>query len=114
MKTRRFSTKYERYEIVKRFLSSGQSKVSWCKENDITSATLYRWIKEYNSTQDDVTFLSLQPIKSKVNRQQVKSDFIGPSNDILIELGHCKIHVPEHIGLSFIMQMMKEAEGSNV
>lgn len=114
MKIHRSIAKQERYEIVKRFLSSGQCKVPWCKENEIAPATLYRWIKEYNSLQNEVTFVPLQPRKKNVSKNQLKSEISSYSNDILIELGACKIHVPEHMGLSFIIQMMKEVEGLDV
>lgn len=114
MKIRKPSTKQERYEVVKHLLDSGQTKVSWCKENEITPATLYRWIKEYNSTQDNVTFVPLQPRRKGVRKHQVKSEASNHSNNILIELGACKIYIPEHMGLSFIMQMMKEVEDSDV
>lgn len=116
MKTRKSSTKQERYEVVKRFLNSGQTKFTWCKENDITSATLCRWIKEYHSLQDEVTFVPLQPGpgKKSVSKPQSKSEPSNHSNEILIELGACKIHVPEHMGLSVIMKMMKEVEGLDV
>lgn len=111
MNSRKITTKQERFDLVARFLKSGQSHMVWCQENDIKPNTLYRWRMEYKTIQQDVCFV---PLKSKPFKD------VGPThkdetiNNVLIELGPCKVHVPEHVAVSLLTQVLKEVVDTHV
>ena len=41
-----------RFEQVERFLASGMQITKWCKLNDMSSSTLYMWLKRYRENED--------------------------------------------------------------
>ena len=112
MSSRKFRNKEERFKLVKRFLESGQSHTVWCQENGIKSNTLYRWRLEYTkSIQKDVCFVPLKPQASKkVNPTSTQNS----SKDVLLELGTCKVHIPEHIAVPLLTQILKETVNAHV
>ena len=112
MSSRKFRTKEERFELVKRFLDSGQSHTSWCRENGIKSNTLYRWRLEYSKAiQKDVCFV---PLKSQASKKASATYIQDSSIDILFELGACKVHIPEHIAVPLLTQILKETVNAHV
>ena len=111
MSSQKTTTKQERFELVSRFLQSGQSLTVWCQENGIKPATFYRWRMEYKTMQHDICFVPLQAKASKEVHLIPKEE---PSNSVLIELGSCKVHVPEHVAVSLLRAVFKEAVDHHV
>ena len=111
MSSQKTTTKQERFDLVVRFLKSGQSHMAWCQENGIKPNTLYRWRMEYKTMQQDVCFVPLESKSSKSIHSAHKEETI---NNVLIELGPCKVHVPEHIAVSLLTAVLKEAVDSHV
>lgn len=109
---KRFATKQERYDTVESFFRSGESQMSWCKENGVASSTLYRWMKEYKQNHKEVKFVPLEP-KAGRNTQTERS-FTPDSEAVLIEIGSCKIHMPKHIAMPFIKELIKEVTDTHV
>lgn len=108
MSKRKFTTKQEREQYIQNFLTSGKTQLSWCKENEIKISTLGRWLKEYRASQSETKFI---PLVSKPKSVLVS---IPSSQEILIEIGLCKIHVPEQTGMQLILQAMKAVKDSDV
>ena len=106
------TSKQERNNLVRSFLNSGQSKSLWCKEHDIALPTFYKWLKAYHSTTKEVAFVVLKPKQTKT--VQPKQQAIEPNESIIIEVGACKVHVPEQMDVSFIVQLIQEENASNV
>ena len=106
MAKRKFTTKQEREQHIKNFLSSGKSQLSWCRENNINSSTLNNWLHNYHASQQEVKFIPLAPKQN--TSQQLHA------NEILIEIGVCKLHVPEALGIQFMKQAIKAVSESNV
>lgn len=106
MDKRKFTTKQEREQYIQNFLSSGKSQLSWCRENNIKPSTLGRWLHSYRENQQEVKFLALVPEPNAIHPQN--------SNEILIEIGVCKLHVPEALGIQFMQQAIKAVSESNV
>ena len=111
LSSRKTTTKQERFELVSRFLQSGQSHTVWCQENGIKPTTFYRWRMEYKTVQHDVCFVPLQFKASKRVHLTPKEEMI---NSVLIELGPCKVHVPEHVAVSLLRAVFKEAVDHHV
>lgn len=111
MNSRKITTKQERFELVARFLKSGQSHIIWCQENDIKPNTLYRWRMEYKTIQQKVCFV---PLKAKASKGSAFTLTEKTTNDILIELGACKVHLPEHLAVSLLTDILKEAVNTHV
>jgi hypothetical protein len=108
MDKRKFTTKQERELLIQDFLESGKSQFTWCKEHDIKNSTFGKWIRDYKSSENEVKFIPLAP-KAETRQPQ----FQNP-HEILIEIGSCRIHVPEHIGIQFLMQAVKAVSESDV
>lgn len=89
MHSKKSSPKQERYDTVTRFLKNGQSHTSWYKENVITSATLYRWRKEYNMHHQKVCFVPLTSKETRTINKSLNKDIKKEASDILIQLGFC-------------------------
>lgn len=106
MDKRKFTTKQEREQHIKNFLASGKSQVSWCRENNIPQSTLNKWLHNYRASQQEVKFIPLAPKQNTC--QQLHT------NEILIEIGVCKLHVPETLGIQFMKQAIKAVSESNV
>lgn len=111
MSSRKITTQQERFKLVARFLKSGQSHMVWCQENGIKPNTLYRWRMEYKKTQQDVCFVPLEPRSSKSVRPMHKEEII---NNVVLEFGSCKIHVPEHVAVSLLTKILKEVVDTHV
>lgn len=108
---RKITTKQERFELVARFIKSGQSHTVWCQENGIKPNTLYRWRTECKTVQQNVCFVPLEPKPSKSVHPTHKEETI---NNVLIELGPCKIHVPEHMAATLLTVVLKEVVDAHV
>ena len=106
MDKRKFTTKPEREQHIQNFLASGKSQLSWCSENNIKPSTLNRWLHSYRASQQEVKFI---PLALKPNTSQQSH-----TNEILIEIGVCKLHVPETLGIQFMQQAIKAVSESNV
>jgi len=102
----KFTTKQEREQHIKNFLASGKSQVSWCSENNIPQSILNKWLHNYRASQQEVKFIPLTP---KPNTSQQSHP-----NEILIEIGVCKLHVPKTLGIQFMKQTIKAVSESNV
>ena len=111
LSSRKTTTKQERFELVARFLKSGQSHMVWCQENGIKPNTLYRCRMEYKAVQQDVCFVPLESKSSKSTHPVYKEE---TTNNVLIEFGPCKVHVPEHMAMSLLTAVLKEAVDSHV
>ena len=106
MDKRKVTTKQEREQYVQNFLASGKTQLSWCKENNIKLSTLGRWLHDYHANQQEVKFIPLAP-KQSANKPT-------HTNEILIEIGVCRLHVPENLGIQFMQQAIKAVSESNV
>lgn len=106
MDKRKFTTKQEREQYVQNFLASGKTQLSWCEENNIKFSTLGRWLHDYHANQKEVKFVPLAP-KPSTNQ-------LIPVNEILIEIGVCRLHVPESLGIQFMQEAIKAVNESNV
>lgn len=95
------TTKQERNKYVQEFLASGKTQRSWCAENDINHSTFKDWLAEYKLNQKETKFIPLTP------KNEINSTCLHKSQEILIEIGPCKIHVPEQVGIQLIMQAIK-------
>lgn len=105
MRNRKNTTKQERLNLVRQFVASGQSQVSWCKEQGIAGSTFCKWMREYTSTTQEMKFVPLTPKKS--TGLTVTDEPKSIENTILMEIGLCKIHVPEKIAMTFLAQAME-------
>lgn len=106
MVKRKSTTKQEREQYIQNFLASGKTRLSWCNENNIKLSTLGRWLQDYRAKQQEVKFI---PFASEqcVSQQPC-------ANEILIEIGICKLYVPEKLGIHFMKQAIKAVTESNV
>ena len=111
LSSRKITTKQERFDLVARFIKSGQSHMVWCQENGIKPNTLYRWRMEYKTMQQDVCFVPLESKSSKSAHPAHKEETIS---NVLFELGSCKVHVPEHVAVSLLTAVLKEAVDTHV
>lgn len=106
MKNRKITTKQERFDIVTQFIASGQSQVSWCKNQGIAASTFSKWIKEYKSTAlEEVKFVPV--CSKKMITLAPTTESISGESTILIEIGSCKIHVPEKMAMTLLAQAME-------
>ncbi len=112
MNKRKVTSKQERNNLVRSFLNSGQPKTLWCKEHDIPLPTFYKWLKAYHGTTKEVSFVALKSKQTKM--VQPKQQTIVPNESIIIEIGACKVHVPEQTDVSFIAQLIQEVNASHV
>lgn len=106
MDKRKFTTKQVREQHIQNFLASGKSQVSWCTENNIPYSTFNKWLHNYRASQQEVKFIPLAP------KQNTSQQF--HSNEILIEIGICRLHVPETLGIQFMQQAIRAVSESNV
>ena len=111
MRNRKNTTKQERINLVTQFVASGQSQVRWCREQGIAASTFSKWIKEYKSTPEEIKFVPLCPKKSTLVTPDAEA--ITIENTILIEIGSCKMHVPEKMAMTLLVQAM-EVSHTNV
>ena len=61
---------------------------------------------EYKTMQQDVCFV---PLESKWSKRAHPVHKDGTINNVLIEFGPCKVHVPEHVAVSLLTAVLKEA-----
>lgn len=108
MEKRKFTTIEERENLIQKFLASGKSQLAWCKENNVKTSTFGKWMRDYNSRQNEVKFIPLSP------DSKAKASFHHSSQEILIEVGACRFHVPEHLGIQLLMQTIKAVNESHV
>ena len=106
MDKRKYTSKQEREQHIQNFLSSGKTRLSWCQENNIRPSTFNKWLYNYRTSQQEVKFIPLAP------KQNTSQQF--HTNEILIEIGVCKMHVPEALGIQFMKQAIKAVSESNV
>lgn len=106
MEKRKYTFKQEREQHIQNFLSSGKTRLSWCQENNIKPSTFGKWLHDYQTKKQEVKFIPLEP---KQNTSQQSS-----AGEILIEIGVCKLHVPEALGIQFMRQAIKAVSESNV
>ena len=106
MYKRKYTTKQEREQHIKNFLASGKSQLSWCQENNITPSTFGKWLQDYQTNQQDIKFLPVTPMLSTGHSSN--------SNEILIEIGVCRLHVPEALGIQFMQQAIKAVNETDV
>lgn len=105
MRSRRNTTKQERLDLVRQFIVSGQSQVSWCKEQGIAASTFCKWMSEYKSTSTEIKFVPLAP-KNTIGLTVVDEPK-SIENTILMEIGSCKIHVPEKMAMTLLAQVLE-------
>lgn len=106
MDKRKFTSKQEREQHIQNFLASGKSRLFWCQENNIKLSTFGKWLHDYQTEKQEVKFI---PLASKQNTSQQPS-----GGEILIEIGVCRLHVPEALGIQFMQQAIKAVSESNV
>lgn len=104
MSKRKNLTKEEREKCIQDFLASRSTQRTWCEENHVSLATFKTWLAEYKSNHQETKFIPLSA-KNKSN-----PFYIPKPQEILIEIGACKIHVSEQAGLQLIMQAIKGSE----
>lgn len=114
MNRRKFTPRAARLEHIQSFLSSGKSKKFWCQENEIALSTFSKWLKEYKESQNEVPFISLNVSGSESSIPKPATGSSRSSDEILVEIGSCRIHVPEQMGVSFLLQAIKEVNASDV
>ena len=112
MNKRKVSSKQEREALILSFLSSGQTKTLWCKENNISLPTLYRWLKSYPTTKQEVSFVALKP--KKIKTVEAKQQATATNAHIVVEIGVCKVHMTKQCDISFIAQLIQEVNASHV
>lgn len=106
MEKRKYTFKQEREQHIQNFLSSGKTRLSWCQENNIKPSTFGKWLHDYQTKKQEVKFI---PLKPKQNTSQQSS-----TGEILIEIGVCRLHVPEALGIQFMQQAIKVVSQSHV
>lgn len=106
MEKRKFTSKQEREQHIQNFLSSGKTRLSWCQENNIKLSTFGKWLHDYQTKKQEVKFI---PLELEPNTSQHSG--VG---EILIEIGVCKLHVPEALGIQFMRQAIKAVSESHV
>lgn len=111
MKNRKNTTKQERINLVTQFVASGQSQVRWCEEQGIAASTFSKWMKEYKNTSEEIKFVPLSPKKTVAVTTVADPTFV--ENTILIEIGSCKMHVPEKMAMTLLIKAM-EVSHTNV
>lgn len=114
MTRRKNSTKQERFMMIEQFLKSGQSKHAWCKANSISIGTFYRWFDEYHATYKEVSFVALKSEQSVSTQNSTIHNESTLLKSIIIEVGACKIHMPESIDLNTIVQLIEGVNASHV
>lgn len=70
-----------------------------------------KWVKEYKNTSEEIKFVPLSPKKTTIVAPVTES--ITIENTILIEIGSCKMHVPEKIAMTLLVQAV-EVSHTNV
>ena len=105
MRNRKNTTKQERLNLVSQFVASGQSQVSWCKDQGIASSTFCKWVSEYKSTSTEIKFVPFSPKKTTglTTIHEPKSI----ENTVLMKTGLCKIYIPEKMAMVLIAQAME-------
>ena len=106
MDKRKFTSKQEREQHIQNFLSSGKNRLSWCQDNNIKPSTFGKWLHDYQTKKQEVKFIPLEP---KQNTSQQSS-----AGEILIEIGVCRLHVPEALGIQFMQQAIKAVNETDV
>ena len=104
MKNRKITNKQERLNLVTQFIASGQSQITWCKEQDIPASTFAKWVKEYKGTSEKMKLIPLSPKKSS---NTIPTNIKASENIVLIEIGPCKIYLQEKAAMTFMPQAME-------
>lgn len=107
MKNRKTTNKQERYDIVAEFAASGQSQLMWCQQKGIPVSTFARWLKEYKMAHEKVKFVSLSEKKAHTSNELKNTESICNATPIVIEIGVCKMHVPQEMAMTLLLQVMK-------
>lgn len=118
MQTSKIKTNAEKETLIQEFLSSGKSKVIWCKEKGIPYPTFYKWYKRYELNQETVhtKFIALSEIStakeavpkdlSKLNKQALSL--------IMVEVNDCKISIHDTLDYDLLTNVIKAVKLANV
>ena len=114
----KIKTNAEKESLIQEFLSSGKSKIIWCKEKGIPYATFYKWCKRYELNQEtsQTKFIALSetsPAKkaepealSKVNKQELSL--------VVVEVNDCKISISNTFDFDLLTNVIKAVKLANV
>jgi hypothetical protein len=110
----KFKNSHEReefwLEVCQKFISSGLSKVSFCRTTEISEAALYRWLRHYKSksapkqvTENNAAKKSFfVPMKSKINNLS----FPASGVEVLLPNG-LKVITSQTLSAALISELMK-------
>ena len=104
METSKIRSKSDRIALIQEFQASGMTKTAWCKEKGIACATFYKWLKSYEQEQQEVKFLPLNE----------SSKDIPSANELLVEVGICKVHITDTTSIPLLAKLIKAVNSANV
>ena len=107
MSKRKYWSLAERTAYVEDFLTSNQSRVIWCQDHGIAYNTFSRWLMKYNesSQPSDSQFIELKPKSKKTCVKSISNE----KDEVLIEIGNCKIHIPVAHASTIVAAVIKGA-----
>ncbi len=110
MSKRKYWSLAERTAYVEDFLASNQARAVWCQDHGIAYNTFSRWLMKYNesSQSSDSRFIELKPKAKKTCGKSISNE----KNEVLVEIGNCKIHIPVAHAATIVATVIKEANGS--
>ena len=117
MSSRKFRSQEEKNSLIESFIKSNLTQVAWAKENNISVSTLSSWLKKYKKENQSVRFVEVT--KGQVTNQ-IMSHLATAENEVktnssqttvLVEVGLCKIHLPQQMLLPLIATIMKGGDG---
>lgn len=118
MQTTKIRTNAEKEALVLEFLSSGKSKMIWCKEIGIPYPTFYKWCKRYESNQptSQSKFIALSET-SHANKQELNT--LSNFNQqelalVVVEVNDCKISIHNAADVELLTNVIKAVKLANV
>ena len=109
MNARKFYSNDEKQILINKFIASGKSKNSWCKENNISLTTFHKWLKKINIPNVEeakMKFIQIKPSKVEdLDLNQKCEDVFNSS--LVLEIGKCKLSIPQNINISHLDSVLK-------
>ena len=87
------------YKLIEECQGSGQTVVSWCKENDVNIKTYYYWLRKFRQQEIEkrqlpvITELPEKPVTFQ--RLEVQSPVPNTKAAVIIRMGSATVEVTE-------------------
>ena len=109
MKARKYFSNDEKQILINKFITSGKSKNSWCKENNIPLTTFHGWLKKNKDSivkETKTTFIQVKAsnMKDSILNKKAENVFDSP---LILEIGKCKLSIPQNINISHLDNVLK-------